>query len=163
MIKVTEISSHADLALFSQYLTEQGVKHRFTQEGLKQVLWVETESAAIFAREAFVNYQVGELQINIPVKQGLSLFPHLRAAVRSFPLTLSLIALNILFFELGAEVLKNAEGFLAASPDKAVQSIRNQLAKAISDVRKGGDLEKLGGTADGEWAEREREGVRSGV
>ena len=48
-----------------------------------------------------------------------------------------------LFFELGAEVLKNAEGFLAASPDRAVQSIRNQLAKAISDVRKGGDLKKL--------------------
>ncbi len=48
-----------------------------------------------------------------------------------------------LFFELGAEVLKNAEGFLAASPDKAVQSIRRQVAKAISDVRKGGNLKKL--------------------
>ena len=48
-----------------------------------------------------------------------------------------------LFFELGAEVLKNADGFLAASPDRAVQSIRKQLAKAISDVRKGGDLKKL--------------------
>tara|TARA_R110000851_G_scaffold57452_2_gene133843 strand:- start:273 stop:2144 length:1872 start_codon:yes stop_codon:yes gene_type:complete len=48
-----------------------------------------------------------------------------------------------LFFELGAEVLKNAEGFLAASPDKAVQNIRKQVAKAIGDVRKGGDLKKL--------------------
>ena len=48
-----------------------------------------------------------------------------------------------LFFELGAEVLKNVEGFLAASPDRAVQSIRSQVAKAISDVRKGGDLKKL--------------------
>ena len=48
-----------------------------------------------------------------------------------------------LFFELGAEVLKNAEGFLAASPDKAVQSIRRQVAKAIGDVRKGGDLKKM--------------------
>ena len=48
-----------------------------------------------------------------------------------------------LFFELGAEVLKNVEGFLAASPDKAVQSIRRQVAKAITDVRKGGDLKKL--------------------
>jgi len=48
-----------------------------------------------------------------------------------------------LFFELGAEVLKNAEGFLAASPDRAVQSIRKQVAKAIGDVRKGGDLKKL--------------------
>ena len=48
-----------------------------------------------------------------------------------------------LFFELGAEVLKNAEGFLAANPDKAVQAIRKQVAAAISDVRKGGDLKKL--------------------
>jgi len=48
-----------------------------------------------------------------------------------------------LFFELGAEVLKNAEGFLAANPDKAVQNVRKQVAKAISDVRKGGDLKKL--------------------
>ena len=48
-----------------------------------------------------------------------------------------------LFFQLGAEVLKNVEGFLAASPDKAVQSIRKQVAKAITDVRKGGDLKKL--------------------
>ena len=48
-----------------------------------------------------------------------------------------------LFFQLGAEVLKNVEGFLAASPDKAVQNIRKQVAKAITDVRKGGDLKKL--------------------
>jgi len=48
-----------------------------------------------------------------------------------------------LFFELGAEVLKNVEGFLAANPDRAVQNVRRQVAKAISDVRKGGDLKKL--------------------
>jgi len=55
----------------------------------------------------------------------------------------NMLPFETLFFQLGAEVLKNAEGFLAASPDKAVQSIRRQLAKAISDVRKGGDLKKL--------------------
>ena len=33
--------------------------------------------------------------------------------------------------------------FLAANPDKAVQNVRKQVAKAISDVRKGGDLKKL--------------------
>jgi len=48
-----------------------------------------------------------------------------------------------LFFELGAEVLKNAEGFLAANPDKAVQNIRSQIKSAISIVKKGGDLKKL--------------------
>ena len=48
-----------------------------------------------------------------------------------------------LFFELGAEVLKNVEGFLAGNPARAVQNVRKQVAKAISDVRKGGDLKKL--------------------
>ena len=48
-----------------------------------------------------------------------------------------------LFFELGAEVLKNAEGFLAANPDKSIQNVRKQVAKAIGDVRKGGDIKKL--------------------
>ena len=48
-----------------------------------------------------------------------------------------------LFFEVGAEILKNVKGFMAANPDKAVQGIRKRLDKAISNVRKGGDLKKL--------------------
>ena len=55
----------------------------------------------------------------------------------------NMLPFETLFFELGAEVLKNVEGFLAANPDKAVQNVRKQVAKAISDVRKGGDLKKL--------------------
>ncbi len=55
----------------------------------------------------------------------------------------NMLPFELLFFELGAEVLKNVEGFLAANPDKAIQNIRKQVAKAISDVRKGGDLKKL--------------------
>ena len=48
-----------------------------------------------------------------------------------------------LFFELGAEVLKNVEGFLAANPDKAVQNVRKQIKSAISSVKKGGDIKKI--------------------
>jgi len=48
-----------------------------------------------------------------------------------------------LFFEVGAEILKNVQGFMAANPTKAVQGIRNKLSAAITDVRKGGDLKKL--------------------
>ena len=50
---------------------------------------------------------------------------------------------EILFFKLGADILKNIDGFLAASPKKAVQKIRKDVSKAINDVRKGGDLNKL--------------------
>jgi len=55
----------------------------------------------------------------------------------------NMLPFESLFFELGAEVLKNVEGFLAANPDKAIQNVRKQVAKAITDVRKGGDLKKL--------------------
>ena len=55
----------------------------------------------------------------------------------------NMLPFESLFFELGAEVLKNVEGFLAANPDKAIQNVRKQVAKAIGDVRKGGDLKKL--------------------
>jgi hypothetical protein len=48
-----------------------------------------------------------------------------------------------LFFEVGAEILKNVQGFMAANPTKAVQGIRKKLNSAISKVRKGGDLKKL--------------------
>jgi len=48
-----------------------------------------------------------------------------------------------LFFEVGAEILKNVKGFMAANPDKAVQGIRKKLDSAIADVRKGGDIKKL--------------------
>ena len=50
---------------------------------------------------------------------------------------------EILFFEVGAEILKNVQGFIAANPTKAVQNMKKNLNKAISDVRKGGDLKKL--------------------
>jgi len=48
-----------------------------------------------------------------------------------------------LFFELGAEVLKNVDGFLAANPDKAVQNIRKQVQSAVSVVKSGGDIKKI--------------------
>ena len=48
-----------------------------------------------------------------------------------------------LFFEVGAEILKNVQGFMAANPKKAVQNIRKKLSAAISKVKSGGDLKKL--------------------
>jgi len=50
---------------------------------------------------------------------------------------------EVLFFELGAEILKNVQGFIAANPNKAVQNMKSKLSSAISTVRSGGDLKKL--------------------
>ena len=48
-----------------------------------------------------------------------------------------------LFFEVGAEILKNVKGFMAANPNKSVQGIRKKLDAAIKNVRSGGDIKKL--------------------
>jgi len=50
---------------------------------------------------------------------------------------------EILFFDVGAEILKNISGFLAVNPDKAVQKIRKDVIAAISKVKKGGDIKKI--------------------
>jgi len=50
---------------------------------------------------------------------------------------------EVLFFEVGAEIMKNVSGFIAANPDSAVQGIKKRIDKAITDVKSGGDLKKL--------------------
>ena len=48
-----------------------------------------------------------------------------------------------LFFGVGAEILKNVKGFMAANPDKSVQRIRKKLKTSIANVKAGGDKKKL--------------------
>jgi len=50
---------------------------------------------------------------------------------------------EVLFFEVGAEILKNVEGFIAVNPSKTVQSLRKDVKKAISDLKSGGDIKKM--------------------
>ncbi len=50
---------------------------------------------------------------------------------------------EVLFFEVGAEILKNVKGFISANPKKSVQGIVKRLDKAISVVKSGGDVKKL--------------------
>ena len=50
---------------------------------------------------------------------------------------------EVLFFELGAEVLSNMKDFIAANPDKAVQKMKNDLTKVISQVKNAKDPSKL--------------------
>ena len=48
-----------------------------------------------------------------------------------------------LFFEVGAEIMKNMDGWMAVNPAKSVQNMRKKLKKAIKAVKGGGDLKKL--------------------
>ena len=44
---------------------------------------------------------------------------------------------------MGVEILKNISGFLAVSPDKAVQKIRQDVINAMNDLKKPDNVEKL--------------------
>ena len=50
---------------------------------------------------------------------------------------------EVLFFEVGAEILKNVSGYIAVSPDKTVQKIRKEVIKAIQDLKQKKNVEKL--------------------
>src|SRR5210317_760275 len=50
---------------------------------------------------------------------------------------------EILFFQVGAEILKNMSGFLAVSPDAAVQKIKKDVDSALKDLQKPDSVEKL--------------------
>jgi hypothetical protein len=50
---------------------------------------------------------------------------------------------EILFFQVGAEILKNMSGFLALSPDVAVQKIKKDVDTALKDLQKPDNVEKL--------------------
>ena len=50
---------------------------------------------------------------------------------------------EILFFQVGAEILKNMSGFLALSPDAAVQKIKKDVEVALKDLQKPDNVQKL--------------------
>ena len=48
-----------------------------------------------------------------------------------------------LVFELGTEILHNVENYLTASPDKAMQKIKDEVGKVASEIERGGDIKKI--------------------
>lgn len=54
--------------------------------------------------------------------------------------------LELLFLELGVEVMQNMDTFLSANPDNTVKALRKDIAKKISQIRSSndiGDLDKM--------------------
>ena len=103
MINALEIPSDINLAAFSRFLSSRGVVHRVTEQGMNQVVWVSGEQERVFVRSAYSQYTSGELELDeAPVVLGkIQIIPRVLSAVSRFPLTLSLIAINILLFPVG--------------------------------------------------------------
>jgi hypothetical protein len=55
----------------------------------------------------------------------------------------NMLPFETLFLELGSEVLANASGFLAANPDKTVQSVRKKVEVAVKQLKSSKDLGQL--------------------
>jgi len=103
LINALEIPSDINLAAFSRFLSSHGVVHRVTEQGMNQVVWVSGEQERVFVRSAYSQYTSGELELDeAPVVLGkIQVIPRVLSTVRRFPLTLSLIAINVLLFPVG--------------------------------------------------------------
>jgi GlpG protein len=103
LINALEIPSDINLAAFSRFLSSQGVRHRITEEGLNQVVWVPGEAEVGFVQSAYSKYTSGELELDeAPAQQTqMQVLPRVLSAVKRFPLTLSLIVITVLLFPVG--------------------------------------------------------------
>ena len=103
MINALEIPSDINLAAFSRFLSSRGVRHRITEQGMNQVVWVPGEQERVFVHAAYSQYTSGELELDEApvVRAQMKIIPRVLSAARSFPLTLSLIFINVLLFPVG--------------------------------------------------------------
>ena len=50
---------------------------------------------------------------------------------------------EILFFQVGAEILKNISGYMAVNPKRTIQKMRQEMISAMKDLQKPDNIEKL--------------------
>jgi GlpG protein len=96
MIAAITIDLDIDLSQFSQYLQQVGIPHRISEEGVNQILWVNSPSRVTQVLDLFEHYKSGTL-LTLPTVTRVSQF-HTGQLIRRFPLTLGLITINILLF-----------------------------------------------------------------
>ena len=115
MIKALEVSSDIDLSAFVRFLRDQGVNPHVTEEGLNQVLWAGNDAEATLIKLAFEQYQQGEFQIEPAPGMAAPKGTGWQGLIRRFPLTLSLIAINIVLFPVGMGFSEETVGWLFRS------------------------------------------------
>ena len=160
--KVLKVNPHQDFGIkrpyfigkLSKLMSKYGMKDSNTFGEYHQAWWEKfidskfkgidnTTKMGLVKRWAFFDKSFRLDKKNFPDSKMLDAAKGFDKMNHADQVKKNMFPFETLFFELGAEVLKNVDGFLAANPDKAVQAVRRQVAKAISDVRKGGDLKKL--------------------
>jgi len=130
------------LSLYHQHYWQELIynsAHQFSYKIPKKVLVGLTKRWAFFDKK----YAIKNMKKDIKNKEFLEWALSYDSNDHKSQAKQNMKPFEILFFEVGAEILKNVQGFIAANPDKAVQGIKKRLSSAISNVRSGGDLKKL--------------------
>ncbi|MCB1693840.1 MAG: rhomboid family intramembrane serine protease [Pseudomonadales bacterium] len=100
MIVALEVDREVDLALFSRYLYQIGVRHRISEEGEKQVVWVASEEDGAQVRELFGKLARGE--VHLEQRQAPTSYRHPGVTwldrVRHARVTVALVIITILFY-----------------------------------------------------------------
>ncbi|MFT7221019.1 MAG: GlpG protein [Candidatus Azotimanducaceae bacterium] len=103
LINALEVPVSINLEAFSQYVASRGIRHRITEEGLNQVIWVVSDEEALQVTTAYRAVSAGTLalpEVGSDLPQ-LRFLAKLVGNMARFPLTLSLIILSIVLFPVG--------------------------------------------------------------
>ncbi len=109
MIPALEIPADIDLGLFSAYLHQSGIAHRITLEGVNQVVWVERDSDREPVVRLYQEVSSGRLVLQDTRGQRtgrLTAASRLVANIWQYPITMSLVALNLLVFPFSLEFFR---------------------------------------------------------
>ena len=99
-----QLPSDLDLSGFSGFLEARGVEHRITLQGVEQVIWVgsdieQTQVVSFFRQWQGHHRLSGANPANTATL--MALWHRLRANAARFPLTISLLLVNLIAFPLG--------------------------------------------------------------
>jgi len=89
------------------------------------------------------SYKISDIKKDIDKEPFLSWVLELDKKDHKDMVKKNMFPFETLVLELGSEILKNTEGFLSANPDKTVQNIRKDLAKAIVQIRNSKDINDI--------------------
>jgi len=100
MILALQIDREVDLALFSRFLRQQGIRHRINEAGDQQELWVNIEAEVQLVQSYYTAFAHGEMQLAAAPLQArqTSTAQNLLNAVWQVPVTFSLLLLTVLLY-----------------------------------------------------------------
>tara|TARA_B110000908_G_C10265559_1_gene463536 strand:+ start:1718 stop:4141 length:2424 start_codon:yes stop_codon:yes gene_type:complete len=131
------LSDKDTLGMYHQKWWENFITSKSPSTVANDILVGLTKRWAFFDKSFRLN------KLNIPNEKVLDWAKNIDKEKHASQIKKNMFAIETLFFEVGAEILSNASGFLAANPDKAVQDMKKQVDRAIAGVKAGGDPKKL--------------------